>query len=86
MKDVPSCDKQWGGAWSLRTIDFRMGILSQDKQGFCSVGELPEVKHSIRVGFDAGREPQSACRGAVLLAKHAAIKLAANDTHYALAA
>jgi hypothetical protein len=39
-----------------------------------------------RLGFDAGREPQSACRGAVLLAKHAAIKLAANDTHYALAA
>jgi hypothetical protein len=29
---------------------------------------------------------QGACRGAVLLVKYAAIKLAANDTRYALAA
>jgi hypothetical protein len=45
-----------------------------------------ELECNAGPGFDAGREPQSACRGAVLLAKHAAIKLAANDTHYALAA
>ncbi len=35
-KDVPSCDKPWGGAWSLRSKDLRMG--------------LPAVRHSERRG------------------------------------
>jgi hypothetical protein len=25
-KDVPSCEKPWGGAWSLRSKDLRMGL------------------------------------------------------------
>ncbi len=35
-KDVPSCDKPRGGAWGLRSEDFRMG--------------LPAVRHSERRG------------------------------------
>jgi hypothetical protein len=38
------------------------------------------------IGFDVGREPSGACRGADNLVKPAANNLVANDDNYALAA
>ena len=45
-----------------------------------------KIIHLGAIGFDAGCEPLSACRGAVHLVNTPANLLVANDDNYALAA
>jgi hypothetical protein len=49
-------------------------------------GNEPKLHLLGAIGFDVGREPSSACRGADHLVKPTANHIVANDDNYALAA